>query len=407
MANELDQSTFDILNCIPFHNEMTKVESLDKATCNIIADMGYYDDMFKVAFYQKYFGTLTSEKSRININSVLFNTQFNGINCQLLTIRFNDQNLKHTIPLFPKPTDLKKHLPFALFLDFENNGKQCGFVIKLNPSLFMYKYINDVVEYLKNAKYLNESIKYQSSPTKSDIGLVLNKLSKSKVDKNEFPQSYFYQYRLQTETIYYGLDASITNGLAPFVDFVISNITRKMIAPSVEIVKNHERKVIPLSDISTDKKNPLHNIHFLCHFWGCSRMYESCYDKYNSYFYIQERSFLFDLTTLDELDEDKIQTLARAYIGDLIEPNSPAVFYLKNLLFTSFESAIKTKRIIDDIFAKVLKETLPELDVCLDANQAIDDFKKRLEYLMNGINERRDNLALFIEKRYGEDINVI
>lgn len=62
MANELDQSTFDILNCIPFHTEMTKVESLDKATCNIIADMGYYDNMFKAAFYQKYLGTLSSEK---------------------------------------------------------------------------------------------------------------------------------------------------------------------------------------------------------------------------------------------------------------------------------------------------------------------------------------------------------
>lgn len=404
MANELDQSTFDILNCIPFHTEMTKVESLDKATCNIIADMGYYDNMFKAAFYQKYFGTLSSEKSRININSVLFNTKFNGINCQLLTIRFNDQNLKHNIPSFPKPTDLKKHLPFALFLDFENDGKQCGFVIKLNPSLFMYKHINDVVEYLKNAKYLDESIKYQSSPTKSDIEFVLNKLSKSKVDKNTLPQSYFYQYGLQKETIDNGLDESIINDLAPFVDFVISNITRKMIAPSVEIVKNHERKAIPLSVISINKKNPLHNIHFLCHFGSCRRMYESCYDKYNSYFYIQERSFLFDLTTLDE---DKIYTLARAYIGNRIEPNSPAIFYLNSLLFTSFESAAITKRIIDDIFAKVLKETLSELGVCFDANQTIDDFKKHLEYLMNGINERRDNLVSYIEHRYGKDIEVI
>lgn len=407
MANELEQSIFDILNYIPFHTEMTKVESLDKTTCNIIADMGYYDNMFKAAFYQKYFGTLSSEKSRININSVLFNTQFNGINCQLLTIRFNDKNLKHTIPSFPKPTDFKKHLPFALFLDFENDGKQCGFVIKLNPSLFVYKYISNAIDCLKNAKYLNKKIKYQSSPTKSDIEFVLNKLSKSKVDKNKLPQSYFYQYVLQKETIDNGLDESITNDLAPFVDFVINNITRKMIAPNLEIVKNHERKVIPLSDISTNKKNPLHNIHFLCHFWGCSRMYESCYDKYNSYFYIQERSFLFDLTTLDELDEDKIYTLARAYIGDRIEPNSPAIFYLNNLLFTSFESATITKRIIEDIFAKVLKETLPEMDVCLDANQTIDDFKRRLEYVMNGINKRRDNLVSYIEHRYGKDIEVI
>lgn len=62
MANELDKSTFDILNCIPFHNETTDIISLDKAICDIIADMGYYDDMFKGAFYQQYFSTSVSEK---------------------------------------------------------------------------------------------------------------------------------------------------------------------------------------------------------------------------------------------------------------------------------------------------------------------------------------------------------
>ena len=69
MANELDKSTFDILNSIPFHNETTQIVSLDKAICDIIADMGYYDDMFKVAFYQQYLGTSIVEKSRVMIKS--------------------------------------------------------------------------------------------------------------------------------------------------------------------------------------------------------------------------------------------------------------------------------------------------------------------------------------------------
>ena len=404
MANELDQSIFDILNYIPFHNETTEIISLDKATCNIIADMGYYDDMFKGAFYQKYFGTSSSEKSRVKIELVLFNTQFNGINCQLLTIRFNDKNLKHDIPSSPKPADFKKHLPFVLFLDFENDGKQCGFAIKLNPSLFVYKYIGDVIEYLKDAKYLNEQIKYPAYLTKSDIKVVLSKLSKSKVDKSKLPQAYFYQYGMQKENIYNGLDASIANDLAPFVNFAIKDRTSKMCAPKVEIVKKHESDAISLSKISDNKANPLHNIHFLYHFDDYCRIYESCYDKYNSYFYIQERTFLTDLT---ELDEDKIYTLTRAYIGDRIDPNSSAIFYLNGLLFTSFKSATITKRIIDDIFAKVLKETLSEIDVYLDANQAINDFKKRLEDLINGINERRDSLTIYIEQQYGKDIEVV
>lgn len=403
MANELYQSTFDILNCIPFHNDTTEIVSLDKATCNLIADMGY-NDVFKRAFYQEYFGTLSAEKSRVNIKLVLFNTKFNGINCQLLTIRFNDQNLKLNIPLFPKATDRKKHLPFALFLDFDNDGKQCGFAIKLNPSLFIYKYIGDVINYLKDAKYLDEQIKYLNSLTKSDINVVLNRLSKSKVDKKELSESYFFQYGLQKETIYNGLDKVIANALDPFVDFAINNLTHKMIAPSVEIVRNHERKAIPLSNISTDKRNPLHNIHFLYHFDDCSRIYESCYDKYNNYLYIQERTFLVDLT---KLDEDKIYTLVSAYTQDHIDPNSPAIFYLNGLLFSSLESATITKRIIDDIFAKALQEILLGIDVCFDANKAIDDFKKRLDDLINGINERRDNLTTYIEQQYERNIEVI
>lgn len=404
MANELDQSIFDILNYIPFHNETTEIISLDKATCNIIADMGYYDDMFKGAFYQKYFGTSSAEKSHIKIELALFNTQFNGVNCQLLTIRFNDKNLKHDIPLFPKPADFKKHLPFVLFLDFENDGKQYSFAIKLNSSLFVYKYIGDVIDYLKDAKYLNEQNKYPTYLTKTDIKVILSKLSKSKIDKKELPQSYFYQYGIQKENIYNGLDASIVSDLAPFVNFVIKDLASKMCAPKVEIVKNHEKDAISLSKISDNNKNPLHNIHFLYHFGDYCRMYESCYDNYNNYFYIQERTFLTDLT---ELDEDKIYTLVRAYIGDRIDPNSSAIFYLNGLLFTSFETATITKRIIDDIFAKALTETLSGIDVYLDANQAINDFKKRLEDLMNGINERRDNLVSYIEHRYGQDIEVI
>ena len=99
--------------------------------------------------------------------------------------------------------------------------------------------------------------------------------------------------------------------------------------------------------------------------------------------------------------------MTREYIKNGLSPNASSTFYLNNLLFTSIEFATVTKRIVDDIFAKVLKETLPELDVCLDAHQIIDDFKKRLECLINGINERRDNLASFIEKKYGADIEVI
>lgn len=404
MANELDKSTFDILNCIPFHNETTEIVSLDKAICNIIADMGYYDDMFKVAFYQRYFGTSVLEKSRVKIGLNLFNTQFNGVDCRLLTIRFNDKNLKQKIPLFPKPDDIKNHLPLALFLNFDDDEKKRGFVIKLNPSLFVYKYINDVINYLKDSDYLGQSVKYQASPTKSDIAFILDKLSKSKMDKNTFTKSYFYQYSLDKECIYNGVDSAIVNNIAPYVDFNISPLSKKMFAPTVVIEQNPELKAISLSDISTDKKNPLNNIHFLGYFEDFCRMYESCYDKYYNFFYIQERTFLLDVT---ELDKEKISKVTREYIKNSLDPNASSTFYLNNLLFTSLESATVTKRIVDDIFSKVLKETLPELDICLDANQIIDDFKKRLECLMNGINERRDNLALFIEKKYGEDINVI
>ena len=404
MANELDKPTFDILNSIPFHNETTEIVSLDKAICDIIADMGYYDDMFKVAFYQRYFGTSVLEKSRVKIGLNLFNTQFNGVDCRLLTIRFNDKNLKPKIPSFPKPDDIKKHLPLALFLNFDDDEKKRGFVIKLNPSLFIYKYINDVINYLKDADYLDQSIKYQVSPTKSDIAFILDKLSKSKVDKNTFTKSYFYQYSLDKEMIYNGVDTYIIDNIAPYVDFNISELSKKMFAPIVSIERNPELKAVPLSDISTDKKNLLKNIHFSGYFDGFCRMYESFYDKYYNYFYIQERTFFFDLS---ELDEDKIREVARGYIKNSISPTASSTFYLNNLLFTSLETATLTKRIVDDVFAKVLKETLPELDVCLDANQIIEEFMGRLGQLIGGINERRDNLALFIEKKYSADIEVI
>ena len=403
MANELEKSTFDILNYIPFHNETTEIVSLDKAICDIVADMGYYDDMFKGAFYQQYFGTSALEKSRVKIGLNLFNTQFNGVNCQLLTIRFNDKNLKQKVPLFPKPEDIKKHLPLALFLNFDDEKKR-GFMIKLNPSIFVYKYINDVINYLQDADYLDKSIKYQVSPTKSDIKVIVNKLSKSKIDTNTLAKSYFYQYSLEKECIYNGVDSAIVNNIAPYVDFNISPLSKKMFAPTVEIERNPELKAISLSDISTDKKNPLNNIHFLGYFDGFCRMYESGYDKYYNYFYIQERTFLLDVT---ELDKEKISKVTREYIKNSLDPNASSTFYLNNLLFTGLEAATITKRIVDDIFSKVLKETLPELDVGLDAHQIIDDFKKRLECLINGINERRDNLASFIEKKYGADIEVI
>ena len=80
MANELEKSTFDILNYIPFHNDTTKIISLEKALCNIIADMGYYDGVFKGAFYQQYFGTSALEKKPVKIELNLFNTKFNGVN---------------------------------------------------------------------------------------------------------------------------------------------------------------------------------------------------------------------------------------------------------------------------------------------------------------------------------------
>lgn len=403
MANELEKPTFDILNCIPFHNETTEIVSLDKAICDIIADMGYYDDMFKVAFYQQYFSTSVSEKSRVKIGLNLLNTKFNGVNCQLLTIRFNDKNLKDKIPLFPKPDDIKKHLPLALFLNFDDDRKR-GFMIKLNPSIFVYKYINDVINYLQDADYLDKSIKYQVSPTKSDIVFILDKLSKSKVDKNTFTKSYFYQYSLDKEVIYNGVDTYIIDNIAPYVDFNISELSKKMFAPIVSIERNPELKAIPLSDISTDKKNPLKNTHFSGYFDGFCRMYESFYDKYYNYFYIQERTFLFDLS---ELDEDKIREVARGYIRNSISPTASSTFYLNNLLFTSLETATLTKRIVDDVFAKVLKETLNEIGFGLDTQKIIEEFTGRLGQLIGGINERRDNLALFIEKKYGADIEVI
>jgi|GEM_PF-6490197 len=78
----------------------------------------------------------------------------------------------------------------------------------------------------------------------------------------------------------------------------------------------------------------------------------SFYDKYYNYFYIQERTFLFDLS---ELDKDKIYEVARGYIRNSISPTASSTFYLNNLLFTSLEAATLTKRIIDDVFAKALK----------------------------------------------------
>lgn len=404
MANELDKSTFDILNSIPFHNETTQIVSLDKAICDIIADMGYYDDIFKVAFYQQYFGTSIVEKSRVKIGLNLFNTQFNDVDCRLLTIRFNDKNLKQKIPSFPKPDDIKKHLPLALFLNFVDDDKKRGFVIKLNPSLFVYKYINDVINYLKDADYLDQSIKYQVSPTKSDIAFILDKLSKAKVDKNTFAKSYFYQYSLDKEVIYNGVDTYIIDNIAPYVDFNISELSKKMFAPIVSIERNPELKAIPLSDISTDKKNPLKNIHFSGYFEGFCRMYESFYDKYYNYFYIQERTFLLDL---NELDEDKIREFARGYIRNSISPTASSTFYLNNLLFTSIETATLTKRIVDDVFAKALKETLNEIGFSLDTQKIIEEFASRLGELINGMNERRENLALFIDKKYGRDVEVI
>ena len=404
MANELDKSTFDILNSIPFHNETTEIVSLDKAICDIIADMGYYDDMFKVAFYQRYFGTSVLEKSRVKIGLNLFNTQFNGVDCRLLMIRFNDKNLKQKIPSFPKPDDIKNHLPLALFLNFGDDEKKRGFVIKLNPSLFVYKYINDVINYLKDADYLDQSVKYQVSPTKSDIAFILDKLSKSKMDKNALTKSYFYQYSLDKEVIYNGVDTYIIDNIAPYVDFNISELSKKMFAPIVSIERNPELKAIPLSDISTDKKNPLKNIHFSGYFDGFCRMYESFYDKYYNYFYIQERTFLFDLS---ELDEDKLREVARGYIRNSISPTASSTFYLNNLLFTSLETATLTKRIVDDVFAKALKETLNEIGFSLDTQKIIEEFKNRLGELINGMNERRENLALFIDKKYGRDVEVI
>lgn len=185
---------------------------------------------------------------------------------------------------------------------------------------------------------------------------------------------------------------------------ILANYLKKMFAPIVSIERNPELKAIPLSDISTDKKNPLKNIHFSGYFDGFCRMYESFYDKYYNYFYIQERTFLFDLS---ELDEDKIREVARGYIKNSISPTASSTFYLNNLLFTSIETATLTKRIVDDVFAKALKETLNEIGFSLDTQKIIEEFKNRLGELINGMNERRENLALFIDKKYGRDVEVI
>lgn len=77
------------------------------------------------------------------------------------------------------------------------------------------------------------------------------------------------------------------------------------------------------------------------------------------------------------------------------------------MLFTSIETATLTKRIVDDVFAKALKETLNEIGFSLDTQKIIEEFKNRLGELINGMNERRENLALFIDKKYGRDVEVI
>ena len=316
-----------------------------------------------------------------------------------------DKNLKQNVPLFPKPDDIKKHLPLALFLNFDDDDKKRGFVFKLNPSLFVYKYLNDVVNYLKDADYLDELIKYQVSPTKSDIAFILDQLSKSKIDKNALTKSYFYQYNLGKEVIYNGVDDYIVNNIASYVDFNISRLSQVMFAPILSIERNPELKAIPLSDISTNKKNLLKNIHFSGYFDDFCRMYESYYDKYYNYFYIQERAFLLNP---HKLDEKIIYEVARGYVvRDSIIPNSSSFFYLNNLLFTSLESATLTKRIVDDIFSKVLKETLNEISFSFDTQKIIEEFTNRLGKLINGMNERRDNLTVFIEKKYGQYIEVI
>ena len=48
-----------------------------------------------------------------------------------------------------------------------------------------------------------------------------------------------------------------------------------------------------------------------------------------------------------------------------------------------------------------------EIGFSLDTQKIIEEFKNRLGELINGMNERRENLALFIDKKYGRDVEVI